>query len=97
MHVAYGLVSDKIADKYNCLHDFISIDPTKLMKELTKIEDKLKSTKTTTDLCKHGQVGPPSEVQTPKDNMTVPISRKAPKHLRDIVILSALQGIRWSG
>ena len=62
------MVSDKIADEYNCLHNSVSTNTKKLVKERTKIENKIKSSlKSATALRKHGQARLPSEGRTPKD------------------------------
>ena len=69
-----------------------------MVKELTKVEMKLKSSlKAASDFRERGQTRPPSESQNPKDKchkskgsgtgMANPIPRKAPKPSRDIGIL----------
>ena len=59
------VVSDKIIDGYNCLHDFVPTNPNKLVKELIKIENKLESNKYVASLRKRGQAWPYSDVQAP--------------------------------
>jgi hypothetical protein len=84
------VVSDEIADEYDFLHDSVPTDPKKLVKELTKIENKFKSNKYATDLRNNGHVGAPNDARTPKDKrhksnrgsglgLAAPIPRKAPK------------------
>ena len=56
------VVSHEIAAEYDCLHDSMPTDPKKMVKELTKLETRLKtSSKAVSDLGKWGQTGPPSE------------------------------------
>ena len=97
MHV----VTDELVDKYDCSHDCVPTDPKKLVKELTQIETRLKSSsKTASGLRTRGQTGPPSESRNPKDKhhkskgngmgMTNPIPRKAPKPSRDTGMLCGL-------
>ena len=95
------MVSDKIADEYNFLQNSVPTDPKKLVKELTKIEDKIESSsKSAPEPSKHGQAGPPSEAQTPKDKhhkskgsrtkVAAPIPWKAENPPRDTDVLCAL-------
>ena len=95
------VVSDEIADKYSCVHDIVPTNPKKLGKELTKTENKIKSSsKFATDFRKCGQAGPPKETRTPKDKrykskgsgsgMAQPIPKKVPKPSRDTGMLCAL-------
>ena len=56
------VVSDTIADEYTYLHYSVPTQPKKLVKELTKIENKLKnSTKSASDLRERGQARPSGE------------------------------------
>jgi hypothetical protein len=95
------VVSHEITDAYECLRDAVPTDPKKLVKELTKIEAKLKSSaKTATDARNRAQPGALIETGTRKDKrpksngsgpgMAQPIPRKAPKPSRDTGMLCAL-------
>ena len=62
------VVSHKITDEYDCLHNSVPTDPKKYAKELTKTENELKNSSTfATDSRNSGQPGPPTETGTPKD------------------------------
>ena len=95
------VVSHEIADEYECLHDVVPTNPKQLVKELTKIENKIKSSaKTATDARNRAQPGALIETGTRKDKrpksngsgpgMAQPIPRKAPKPSRDTGMLCAL-------
>ena len=94
------LISDRIADEYNCLHDSVPTNPKKLAKELSKIKNKLKITKllltskhlvrsdlpmTSVPPTKTNNIGKKSAT----DGLVAHIHRKAKLH-RDIVISCAL-------
>ena len=56
------VVSGNIADEYNCPHDSVLINQKKLVKELKRDENKLKSgNKSVSDLQESGQAKPPTE------------------------------------
>ena len=62
------VVSEITTDEYRCLQDSVPIDPKKLINELTKIEQKIKSSlKSAFNLRKCYQAVPPSETWTLKD------------------------------
>ena len=62
------VVSGKIVDKYNYLHNSVPTDLKKMVKELTKMENKPKITsKSASDLRERSQAGLPNEGRTPKE------------------------------
>ena len=96
------VVSYKITEEYHCLHAIVPSNPNKLVKELTKTENKLKSSsKSVTGLRERGQDGPSREGRTPKDKhhkskgsgaeMAAPIPRKGDKPPRETGMLCALR------
>ena len=95
------VVSHKITDEYDWLYNSYSTNQKKLVKELTKIENKLKnSSKYDTDSRNCGQPDPPSETRTQKDNhhkskgdgpgMAQLVPRKVPTSPRDTGMCCAL-------
>ena len=74
------LVTEEVADEYDVLHTTVPIDPKKLVKELEKIEKKLRYyTKKPTDSREKNQGGPSREARTPAKDKRARTSAAAPQ------------------